>query len=146
METAEPSDRCDSPGSLRRSMERSIFVERKVRAYLIVVSAITCQQMAQVPFSQHHDMVEALASDRSDQPLNMTVLPRRTWRDWSVANAHGSQPACYCGTIGRVTVSDEIARCLIPWKCFGDLLGGSTRRLDSPSHWSRRAVAAPGAG
>jgi hypothetical protein len=27
-------------------------------------------------FPQHHDMVEALASDRADQPFNMTVLPR----------------------------------------------------------------------
>ena len=32
--------------------------------------------MAEVPFTQHHDMVEALASDRADQPGNMTVLPR----------------------------------------------------------------------
>jgi hypothetical protein len=32
METAEPSDRCDTPDCLRRSMERSILVECKVRA------------------------------------------------------------------------------------------------------------------
>jgi hypothetical protein len=32
--------------------------------------------MAEVPFPQHHDMVEALASHRADQPFNMTVLPR----------------------------------------------------------------------
>src|SRR5215472_14318921 len=37
--------------------------------------AIFCQQMAQVTFAEHHDMIEALASDRSDQPFNMTVLP-----------------------------------------------------------------------
>jgi DNA-binding NarL/FixJ family response regulator len=48
--------------------------------------------MAEVPFPQHHDMVEALASDRANQPFNMTVLPRRAWRDRPVANAHGSQP------------------------------------------------------
>ena len=68
-------------------------------------------------------MVEALASDRSDQPFNMTVLPRRAWRDRPVSNAHGSQPACDRGTIGRVTVSDEIARCFVPRECFGDLPG-----------------------
>ena len=27
-------------------------------------------------FPQHHDMVEALASDRADQPFDMPVLPR----------------------------------------------------------------------
>jgi hypothetical protein len=56
-------------------MERRILVERKVRAHLIVVGGVIRQQMAEVPFAQHHDMVEALASDRADQPFNMTVLP-----------------------------------------------------------------------
>jgi hypothetical protein len=30
----------------------------------------------EVPLAQHHDMVEALASYRSDQPFNMTILSR----------------------------------------------------------------------
>ena len=53
-------------------MERSILVERKVRAHPSVIR----QQMAEVPFPQHHNMVEALASDRADQPFNMPILPR----------------------------------------------------------------------
>ena len=28
---------------------------------------------------------------------------------------------------GGVAVTDEIARCLIPWECFGDLLGDPLR-------------------
>ena len=32
--------------------------------------------MAEVPFPQDHEVVETLASDRADQPFNMTVLPR----------------------------------------------------------------------
>ena len=36
------------------------------------------EQMADMPPPKRHDMVEALASDRSDEPFNMTVLPRRT--------------------------------------------------------------------
>ena len=61
--------------------EPSILVERKVRAYAIVICLIIGEQMANMPLPQRHDMVKALASDRSDQPFNMTVLPRRTWRD-----------------------------------------------------------------
>ena len=57
-------------------MERGILVERKVRAHPIVVGGVIRQQVAEVPFPQHHDMVEALASDRADQPFNVTVLPR----------------------------------------------------------------------
>ena len=75
METAEPSE-CDTPDGLRRSMERGILVERKVRARPIVVGGVIRQQMAEVPFSQHHDMVEALAPDRANQPFDMPVLPR----------------------------------------------------------------------
>ena len=68
-------------------------------------------------------MVEALASDRSDQPFNMTVLPRRAWRDRPVPDTHGSQPACNRDAIGRVTVADEVAWRLVPRECFGDLSG-----------------------
>ena len=57
-------------------MERGILVKRKVCAHPVVVGGVIRQQMTEVPFSEHHDMVEALASDRANQPLNMTVLPR----------------------------------------------------------------------
>src|SRR5207247_2428964 len=90
-------------------------VECKVRAHPIVVGGVIRQQMAEVPFPQHHDMVEALASDRANQPFDMTVLPRRVWRDRPVANAHGSQPSGDRGAIRGVAVTDEVARCLIPW-------------------------------
>ena len=38
-------------------MERRILVECKVRAHPIVVGGVIRQQMAEVPFPQHHDMV-----------------------------------------------------------------------------------------
>ena len=57
-------------------MERGILVERNVRARPIVVGGVIRQQMTEVPFPQHYDMVEALASDRADQPFDMPVLPR----------------------------------------------------------------------
>ena len=99
------------------------LVEHKVSAHPIVVGGVIRQQMAEVPFPQDHDMVEALASDRADQPFNMTVLPQRAWRDRPVANAHGLQPPGDRGAMRGVAVTDEVARCLIPWECFGDLPG-----------------------
>ena len=57
-------------------MEWGILLERKVRAHPIVVSRVTRQQITEMPFAQDHDVVEALASDRANQPFNMTVLPR----------------------------------------------------------------------
>jgi hypothetical protein len=112
-------------------------MQRKMRARSIMVGAVFGQQMAKMALPQHEDMVEALASDRSDQPFNMTVLPRRARRYRPIANAHGSQPACDGCTIRRVTVSNEIARRFLPWKGFGDLpgdpLGGWIRRRVGPN-------------
>src|SRR5215472_5342192 len=104
-------------------MEWRILVECKVCAHPIVIGSVIRQQMAEVPFPQHHDMVEALTSDRADQPFDMPVLPWRAWRDRPVANAHGLQPPGDRGAIRGVAVTDEIARGLIPRECFGDLAG-----------------------
>jgi hypothetical protein len=41
----------------------------------IVPTSSERQQMTEVPFPQHHDMVEALASDRADGVLFLHLLP-----------------------------------------------------------------------
>ena len=123
MEAAEPWDRCDPTDCLRWSAERCILVERKVRACTIIICLVIGEQITNMPLSQRHDMIEALAPDRSDQPFNMTVLPRRAWRDRPIPDAHGSQPACDRNTVGGVTIADEIAWRLVPWEGFGDLSG-----------------------
>jgi hypothetical protein len=55
METSKPGDRCDTPDCLHWSMERSILVQRKVRARSVIIGAIICQQVAKVIFAEHHD-------------------------------------------------------------------------------------------
>jgi hypothetical protein len=40
--------------------------------------------------AQHDDVVHALATDRSDQPLGKRILPRRARCNGFVADAHGS--------------------------------------------------------
>jgi hypothetical protein len=45
-----------------------------------------------VRFAQDNYMVDALASDRTDQPFGEAVLPRRAWGDGLVTDAHGAQP------------------------------------------------------
>jgi hypothetical protein len=41
-------------------------------------------------FAQCDDMVDAFATDRSDQPLGKTVLPRRAWRNGFITGAHSA--------------------------------------------------------
>src|SRR5438067_5555900 len=66
-------------------------------------------------------MVDALASDRSDQPFGEAVLPRRAWGDGLVADAHGAQSVRDGSAIDAILIADQVARRLSPRECFGDL-------------------------
>src|SRR6266404_41750 len=66
-------------------------------------------------------MVDALASDRSDQPFGEAVLPRRAWGDGLVADAHGAQSVRDGSAIDAIPIADHVARRLSPRECFGDL-------------------------
>src|SRR5258707_15315985 len=66
-------------------------------------------------------MVDALASDRSDQSFGETVLPRRAWSDRFVADAHGSQSMPEGSPVDLIAIADQIARGIIPGECLRDL-------------------------
>ena len=59
--------------------------------------------------AQHNDMVRALAPDSSDESFGKAVLPRRTWRDGLVADAHGSQSVRDGGAVDLVPITDQVA-------------------------------------
>src|SRR5437870_4357313 len=66
-------------------------------------------------------MVDALASDRSNQPFGEAVLPRRAWGDGLVTDAHGAQSACDGSAVDPIPITDQVARSLSPRECFSDL-------------------------
>jgi hypothetical protein len=114
-------------------MERSNLVERKECAYLVVVGGVIRQQMAKVPLPEHHDMVKAFASDRSNQTFNTTILPRRAWRDWPVANAHSSQPA---GDLWLPKISSDLAQ-MHEWTTLAGMID---RLLEAARRIARRTI------
>ena len=71
--------------------------------------------------AQYDHMVEAFASDRSDQPLGIAILPRRRWGDGLVPDTHSMQSTCDDGAIDAIRIADQVARSLIPGKCLGEL-------------------------
>src|SRR5437016_1499196 len=52
-------------------------------------------------------MVDALASDRSDEPFGEAVLPRRAWGDGLVADAHGPQSVRDASAINAIPITDQ---------------------------------------
>ena len=55
--------------------DRRVLLQRQVRPSLVVIFLVRIEQMAQMPFAEHDNMVKTIPSDRTDQPLRIPVLP-----------------------------------------------------------------------
>ena len=67
------------------------------------------------------EVIEALASDRSDQPFSDAILPRRRRRNRFVPDAHGTNAALNDVAIDAIVISDEVAWRLLPRECLSEL-------------------------
>src|SRR6266850_4586720 len=93
-----------------------------MRPYLVVITHVRQQDVTEVSFAEHNNVVKAFPSDRTDQPFGICVLPRGAGRRRSVANAYRSESADKDLTIGPVPVTNEIAGSLFPPTCFRELI------------------------
>src|SRR5260221_4742058 len=71
--------------------------------------------------AEDDDVVQALAPDRSDQPLGKAILPGRGWCNWLISDAHGAKSPGDNVAVDPIAVPDHITRSPIPRKCLGDL-------------------------
>jgi hypothetical protein len=56
-------------------MKRGVLVQRSMAPRLIIVGSIGADDLAQVRFTEHNDVVQALPADRANESLNVSVLP-----------------------------------------------------------------------
>src|ERR1700738_4252565 len=89
-----------------------------MRSDVVVIAGIGSQNSAQMRLAQDNDVVQALAPDRSDQPLGKAILPRRGRCGRLVPDAHGAQSAVDDAAIDPIPIADEVTRSLIPRKCL----------------------------
>ena len=68
---------------------RPILVQGQVHTRLIVVAQVAPQQMMEMAAKDNH-VVDAFSPDRTDQPLRISVLPRRPRGCGAIADAHGT--------------------------------------------------------
>ena len=73
--------------------------------------------------AKHDDMVKAIPSDRSDEPLRTSVLPGRSWCDRPISDTHGSQSAEKSMAIGAIPVANDVSRRPLPPVCLRQLMG-----------------------
>ena len=79
--------------------------------------------MAQVSLAKDDDMVKTFPPDRANQPFRMAILPWRSWRGWTVANAHGGEPPGENFAIDRIAIADDVLRGPFPAAGFDELPG-----------------------
>jgi hypothetical protein len=89
-----------------------------------------------MPLAEDNDMVEAITSDRADEPLRISILPGQVWRDRPIPNAHRPHALNESGTVNTVPITDHVSRRIPPAKRLGDLLrnpfGGRMRGHSQP--------------
>jgi hypothetical protein len=88
-------------------------VQRQVGTRHIVVSLIRLEQMAKVPFAKNNHVVEAISSDRTDEPLRVSILPWRTSRGRSIPNAQGSNAPTENLAVAKRLVFSNIDRLVL---------------------------------
>src|SRR3954452_3335983 len=93
----------------------------------VVILLVRAQHMAQMPLAKYEHMIEALASDGADQSFSVTVLPRRSRRCRSVANAHRANAARKCLAVDTVAITNEVVRHRFPPAGLADLPGDPFR-------------------
>ena len=74
-----------------------------------------------MPLAEDNDMVKAIPSDRTDEPLRMSVLPWRSWCDRPVPNAHRANATDKDIAIDTIPIANDILRRLLPAVGLGEL-------------------------
>jgi len=62
---------------LDSSAERSVLVQRQVRARLVVIAGIRSQNLPQMLCAEDENVIETVAPQRPDQSFRIRILP---WR------------------------------------------------------------------
>ena len=74
-----------------------------------------------MPLVPDADMIETLASDGADDPFDITVLPGRSRCRWYIVDSHRFYSIPVEPAVGAVSITDNIARHLVPGERFGNL-------------------------
>ena len=77
--------------------------------------------MAKVPLAEHDNVVKTFPADRTDRPFTISVLPRRSRRDWPIPDAHRPNAADEDVAVDSIAVTDDVSRRYFPTTGLGEL-------------------------
>src|SRR6266700_5377620 len=75
----------------------------------MIIDKIAFYDLSQMPFSQHDDMIQAIAPDRSDQPLHVGPLPWTGGRGEDFLNPQALDTLAIVKPIDLIPVPQQVA-------------------------------------
>ena len=79
----------NSPGAnLALSRIWRVLLKRQVRPKVMIVGEVFTKKSAKMSFSEHDDMICALATNRADESFAVGILPRRLRADRLLRDSH----------------------------------------------------------
>src|SRR6266581_216390 len=93
-----------------------------MRSGFVVIAKVTFKNAAQMSVVENDHVIDALATDTSDDSLRIWILPRASWSRSHFPNAHSPDPVLEVFPIDSVSITNQITGRLIFWKCFDNLL------------------------
>src|SRR5260370_17517357 len=77
--------------------------------------------MTEMSFAKHNDMVKTIPSDRTDEPLRISVLPWRAWCNRPIPYAHCAKPPDDDISIDAIPIANDISWPPLPAVSLGQL-------------------------
>src|SRR5215472_15468711 len=71
-----------------------VLIQGQVRAGLVIVAEIVFEQSPQMVVIENDHMIQALATNASDHPLDIAILPRAPWCNLNFFDARSFDSRC----------------------------------------------------
>jgi hypothetical protein len=98
--------------------------ERLMRTGGVVVRKVAAQQTSEMPFVDHDDVVEAFASNRTDDALGERILPGRPRGDEDLVHPQASHPPYEHVAVDGVPIAEQVLGRGVFREAFDQSLGG----------------------
>ena len=88
----------------------------------MIIVQVVSKDSPQVPLAQDNHVVETLTANRSDEPFDERVLPRRTWRRQNLLDLEPRDTSVEVRTVDLISVPQQVTRRRVPGKGVNHLL------------------------
>ena len=103
----------------------TVVVKRLVWPHGVVVGEVRPQETTQMSVIENEEMVEALSSNRADDPLCEGILPGRAGGGEDLASSHTLDSPRELLAVDRVSITEQEPGNRIVRECLDDLPGGA---------------------